>query len=133
MPFYTEDDIAEAITAGSSGTSIAKAAREWRLPRGTLRGRIKGATTKKQQMADQQKLSSIQEDYLVNWAQVQGSLGLPPSRLQLRTAAECILQTTAQSGTLGKNWVSKFLRRNPSIKTLPGKHIIVDRAEGAIH
>jgi hypothetical protein len=62
-------------------------------------------------------------------ASVQAKLGLPPSHLQIRQAAQRILQASGSAETLGKNWITGFIRRNASLKTLRGKNIEKDCIE----
>ena len=129
MPRYTEDDMQKALAAVRSGASRHEAARLHGIPRSTLISRLRGRVTRDIANTDQQKLSKVQEDHIVMWATVQAKLGLPPSHLQIRQAAQRILQASGSSETLGKNWITDFSRRNPAIKALKGKHIEKERIE----
>ena len=82
---------------------------------------------RKQANADQQKLSKDQEDHIIVWATVETKLGLPPTHLQIHQAAQRILQASGSKELLGRNWITNFMRQNPSIKSLKGKHIEKER------
>ena len=129
MPKYTEESIQLALGAVQAGVSKHQAAKTYGIPRSTLQHRVHGGVTRKQANSDQQALSKEQEDHLVTWATVQAKLGLPPTYLQIRQAAQRILQAAGSKKTLGKNWITEFIRRNPSIKSVKGKHIEKARLE----
>src|SRR4051812_29115037 len=109
MTKYSESDMQQAILAVRSGATKAKAATECGIPKSTLLERLDGAVSKKQQGIDRQMLSESQEFSLAEWARVQGLLGLPPTHLQLRLAAERTLRAAGDSRSLGQGWTSKFL------------------------
>ena len=129
MPKYTEDDVQKAIDDVNSGVPKAVAARTHGVPRTTLLGRLHGSETRDIANEDNQKLSKDQEAYLVNWVTVQAKLGLPPTHLQIRQAAQRILAASGETEKLGVNWVMYFARRNPSIKALKGNSIEKERIE----
>ena len=56
------------------------------------------------------------------WATVQAKLGLPLMYLQIRQAAQRILQAASSEKKLGKNWITEFIWRNPSIEAVKGMH-----------
>ena len=91
MPKYTEESIQQALAAVRAGALKHQAAKLYGIPRSTLINRLRGSVTRKQANSDQQALSKDQEDHLVMWATVQAKLGLPPTYLQLRQAAQRIL------------------------------------------
>ena len=91
---------------------------------------MKGAVTVKQFAIDRQALSDVQETQLAQWAHVQDVLGMAPTHYQLRCAAEEILRAGGTQKKLGKNWVTNFIRRNPSLGTLQGKRLDTKRAKG---
>ena len=129
MPKYTEESMQQALVAIRAGDSIHRAATLYGIPHTTLRDRVHGSITRKQANSDQQALSKEQESHLVTWATVQAKLGLPPTYLQIRQAAPRILQAASSEKKLGKNWITEFIRRNPSIKAVKGMHIEKARIE----
>ena len=129
MSHYTEEDVQNALFDIKNGLSQRKAASKYGIPRSTLFGRIQGGGPRKDANDDMQKLSKDQEDYLANWVVVQAKLGLPPTHLQIRQAAQRIINASGSTEKLGKNWVNEFARRNPSIKAHNGKTIDKERVE----
>jgi hypothetical protein len=93
----------QALLAIRVGNSIHRAAKLYGIPRSTLQSRVHGSVTRKQANSDQQALSKEQESHLVTWATVQAKLGLPPTYLQIRQAAQQILQAASSEKKLGKN------------------------------
>ena len=129
MPKYTEESMQQALVAIRAGDSIHRAAELYGVPRSTLQGRVHGSVTREQANSDQQALSKEQESHLVTWATVQAKLGLPPTYLQVRQAAQRILRAAGSEKKLGKNWITEFIRRNHSIKAVKGMHIKKARIE----
>jgi hypothetical protein len=129
MP-YTEAALQEAILAVGNGMPKAKAAHRFGIPRSTLHDRLSGGSSQKQRDTDQQLLSEEQERLLAQWATVQHGLRCPPSHRTLRMVASKILENGGRPPTLGKHWITKFLRRHPELKTLQGKPIGNDRIQG---
>ena len=68
---------------------------------------------------------------LVDWALVQGKLGLPPTHAQFCHIVQRILHTIGDHQPLGKHWIRNFLARNPSLKTVRSKPLVNTRVNGA--
>ncbi len=131
MKKYTEADLQDALDAIANSLSIYKAAKEWGIPRTTIRNRINGQQSRNEAFASLQRLSPTQETLLTSWVLTQGALGLPPTHTQVRLFAERILRTQGDTQPLGKGWLQAFLKRNPSIKTLRAKTMDSARVNGA--
>ena len=123
MAKYTENDLQNALSDIQNGMAVAKAAKVWSVPRTTLRRRLRGAQPRKVAKEHRQRLSAIQEEHLARWIRVQGTIGCPPTHATIRFIASRILVNDGDLQPLGKNWMEGFLRRNPSIRTIPGKKI----------
>ena len=123
MAKYTENDLQNALADIRGGMSAAQAARVWSVPRTTLCSRLAGVQPKKVAMEHCQRLSSSQEESLVQWIRVQGTIGCPPTHAVIRFIASRILANDNDLKPLGRNWMEGFLRRNPSVKTTKGKSI----------
>lgn len=103
MTNYNETELNQALEAITNGQSIRKASIEWGIPRATLYNRIRGTQPRNIASSSQQKLSPTQESHLVQWVQVQATLGLPPTHQQVREFAERILRLKGGPQTLRKN------------------------------
>ena len=79
MPFYTKEDLYNAISAVMGGVSRNQAAKQWGVPRSTLLGRLRGSNSKEQVNSDRQKLSPTEEISLAEWTRIQYILGLLPT------------------------------------------------------
>ena len=123
MAKYTQQDVQNATSDIQNGMALTTAAKIWSVPRSTLQDRVCG--TKSHQTAETrfQRLSPIQEHLLVEWIRTQGALGLPPTHNAIRYFVTRILVEEGDVRPLGKHWMEGFFKRNPSVRTLPGKNI----------
>src|SRR5947209_14329215 len=119
---YSEQDLQDAVAKyRRSGYSARSISREFSIPMTTLYDRVHGSQTHSIAAEPQQTLSRVQEDYLSRWVLTQAALGVPPSHAQIREFASRILQAQgATRTTLGKSWMTRFLRRNSVIRTQRG-------------
>ena len=123
MAKYTEIDLQNALADIRKGMTAAQAARVWSVPRTILGHRLRGGEPFKVAKAHCQRLSPSQEEALVQWIRVQGTIGYPPTHATIRFIASRILAHGGDLKPLGRNWMEGFLRRNPSVKTMKGKSI----------
>ena len=100
---YTEADVARALFALESGTSLRQAAREHNVPLSTLHDRIKGTQPATVAFEFRQILSSVQEKHLASWIHIQGLIGRPPTHAQVRAIAASIADPTGEARTVGKH------------------------------
>lgn len=131
MPKYTEYQVERAIDQVVATGNVKKAAKDWDVPRSTLRDRLKGLDPKFKAHAHRQRLTPVQEAHLADWVVAQRALGLAPTHSQLREFAQRIAAVSGDHQPIGKNWIEGFLRRNSNVKTVKGKIIDFDRLEGA--
>ena len=89
--------------------NYAEIARKWKLTDTTLRRRFIGKTTSIQEAntESRQKLTSIQEEALIEHANKLTDRGIPPTPQILKNIAEEISKTK-----LGPNWVARFCKRH---------------------
>ena len=92
MTNYTENEVNQALDSIANGQSVRKASLYWGVPRSTLQDRLRGSQSKATAASSRQKLSTTQENHLVQWIRVQAALGLPPTHQQTREFAERILR-----------------------------------------
>ena len=123
MAKYTENDLLNALADIQRGMAAAKAAKLWSVPPTTLRDRLRGAEPLKVTKAHCQRLSPSQEESLAQWIRIQGTVEYPPTHTTIRFIASQILANDGDLKPLGKNWIKRFLKRNPSVKTIKGKSI----------
>jgi len=100
----------------SSGTiSIRKAARKHGVSYHTVRGRIKGAVSRKQHSHDMQRLSVQEEGLLRKWVLQLGAWGWLPLISQLYRMANELCRSKGDNIPLGINWPQLFLCRHPDL------------------
>jgi hypothetical protein len=128
-----EAAIAHAISDYSTGVfpSSRAAARAYGLPESTLRDRINGATNYATSHHHQQRLTPDQEDYLVTWILEEDARGYPPSHPRAREMANRILRMNGEQTSVGKQWLSHFLKRNPRVASVVGRKLEAARAKAA--
>ncbi len=131
MGQYTERELQNAIQDVFGGMSGRQAAKKWMVPQSTLQARLNGQTSRKEAFEPLQRLSSAQERHLVGWILMQDTAGNPPSHQQVRQLAQRVVAQNGDTKPLGKNWLDGFLLRNPEVKTLRGKRLDFQRANGA--
>lgn len=110
--------------------SIRSIAKQYAVKEATIRGRMKGATTRAIAHEHEQRLSPLQEEFLVDWILEQDEHGYPPSHARARAMATRILQMNGQSAPLGNRWIQKFTTRNPRIASVIGRKIEAARIQG---
>jgi hypothetical protein len=116
---YTEESLANALfDITDNGLSQYQAAQKWGIPQQTISSRLHGQMALADQIQPQRHLSKNQEDKLVSWILRQESIGYAPSHSQIRA---CVLALLKPNQRLGYNWVAKFIKRHPEIKTKIGR------------
>ena len=103
MPAYTEERMQNVIAAVENGCSLHQASEQYKIPRSTLRNRLRGASSKEEVNHDRQKLSVTEKTSLANQARIQYAFGLPLTHRQLRLAAQRMLAISASNASLGKH------------------------------
>ncbi|KAK7182772.1 hypothetical protein PSPO01_11111 [Paraphaeosphaeria sporulosa] len=123
--------IQSAINGLNSGlySSQRAAAKAYGIPLSTLHGRLRGATTSALSHQHQQRLTPLQEDFLVEWILEEDARACPPSHARTREMATRILRMNGDTQPLGRLWVSHFIKRQPRIASIIGKKLDAQRAE----
>ncbi len=98
--------------------SILQASKRNFVPYKTLYDRkVLGRQSHREGAKEQQKLTPIQELYLVAYAQQLEQKGVPARQDLLRARAQQILRRNGSNLTVvGQHWVKNFLRRHPSLE-----------------
>jgi Tc5 transposase DNA-binding domain/helix-turn-helix, Psq domain len=119
---YTEDTLTRAILdITNNGLSQYYAAQKYGVPQSTISTRLGGQTALADQIQPRQNLSKNQEAQLVKWILRQESVGYAPSHSQIRACVLALLSQQTSKPELGRNWVARFIKRYPEIKTKPGR------------
>lgn len=111
--------------------NIAEAARVYNIPRTTLRRRLNGHTFRAETRANSHKLTQNEEESLVQWILSLGRRGAPPRPSYIREMANILLSArgTIPIQSVGENWVYKFIKRRPEIKTCYSRRYDYRRAK----
>ena len=93
-------------------TSQRKAAKKYKVPESTLRGRLAGIRERRISQQYYQRLCPEQVEYLANWILDEDARGCPPTHAHTQVLAGRILAARGDHKPLGKGWISSFLKRN---------------------
>ena len=107
------------------------AAKAYNIPLATLSRRVRGSQNWQNSHIHQQRLTPQQEDFLVQWILEEDARGFPPSHARTREMANRILRMNGDHASVGKHWISYFIKRNPRVASMIGRKIEAARAEGA--
>ncbi|KAK8042945.1 hypothetical protein PG994_013428 [Apiospora phragmitis] len=109
MPIPTpESAIQRAILAVQAGESERAVSKRLKVPRATLRDRIRGRPTRTESKESARTLSSTQEEYLETWAIRQAQLGLAPKHNVFRLFVARLLKTDQPALPFGIHWQQWF-------------------------
>ena len=130
---YTEQDLTDALALyEQGGESLRKLSLEFGIPRTTLYNRITGVQRRQDAFEQYQSLSRVQEDRLATWVLGQVAIGNPPPHAQIREFARRILLAQGHpQPRIGKAWMTRFIRRNPILRTQRARRIDSVRVNGA--
>jgi hypothetical protein len=109
--------------------SIRATALAYGVDRSTLVRRLNGGFQRNEGHASQQLLSPGQEGMLITWVLEQERLGHAPTHQRVREYAAKISGYSGQGTHIGSNWLSRFMKRNPAIRTKIGRKIDYQRVE----
>lgn len=104
-----------------NGFSQNHAAQKYGIPQQSISNRFHGQTALDNQVQPNRHLSGNQEANLASWILRQGSLGYTPSHSQICACVVALLKQQNKNQELGRNWVAKFIKRYPELKTKPGR------------
>jgi len=116
-PEYTEYDVMCALAEIANGKSERKASLEWGIPRFTLRDRKTATLSYHEAASHLQRLPTVIENRLTNWVLTQEALGRGVTHAQIRVFGQRLLALQGDHLPLGKHWMTRFLARNPILKT----------------
>jgi hypothetical protein len=126
---YTEADVLLAVDAIRSDRikHVSKAAATYKVPQPTLWRRLNGTPARRDTKIYGAIMTKPQEDKLVNKLLELDGRGFGATLTLVREMADSILQDAGKPPT-GKNWVYRFLKRRPELKTTRSRPYDYQRA-----
>ncbi|KAI0993564.1 hypothetical protein K3495_g14620, partial [Podosphaera aphanis] len=130
-----ENSIREAIEALESNPNLTvkAVATAYSVPRSTLRDRLSGSVSRQISQQGVQRLTPNQEEFLAEWILDMDARGFPPSHARTREIASRILSMNKDTDPLGKDWIPKFIKRNPRVASIVCRRIESLRVAGTNH
>jgi len=123
----------EALRVLHSGAyhSIRQVATDHAVPRTSLTAHFAGTRLPRAQAHQkEQRLSTREERWLVQWVLNGDSIGQAPSLASTREMAAYFTRALGDEAPIGRAWVHAFKKRNPEIKSMIGKRIEASRITG---
>ena len=108
--------------------SERRAAQIFDVKRSTLRDRRKGKLPRAETAANCKKLDFLEEQAIIARTLDLDSRGFPPSKVLMRAMADDLLAAKGAKPT-GSNWVDRFIKRRPEIKTVFNRAYDLPRAK----
>ena len=99
-------------------SSQRNAAEVCKVPRATMRTRLKGVIPKQGSRAANNLLLQIEEEELVQWILAIERRGFPSYLIDIKRMVEHLISRRGTSGStpsVGKNWVYRFTERVPAL------------------
>ena len=112
-------------------TNISIAARTFNVPRPTLRRRLDGIESCATSRANSAELTLIEEESLQKWILSMDSRGSAPRPSSVQEMANLLLQQRGTTPVLsvGKNWVTNFVKRYPTLVSRFSRRYNYERAK----
>ena len=112
-------------------TSIRGVARIFNVPESTLRTRLRGIQQRATSRANSSKLTAIEEESLQKWILSMDSRGSAPRPSSVQEMANLLLQQRGTTPVLsvGKNWVTNFVKRYPTLASRFSRRYNYERAK----
>jgi len=118
--------------------SVNAAAKAYGVAESTLRARVHGRKSRAEANEEKQLLSCGEERALVRWILEVSKDGYPPHKLQVREMTEQIRRervskindasiTLVEYPPIGVEWVDRFLKRHPALRTVKARRIDASR------
>jgi len=103
--------------------SLRFSAEKYGIAYSILRGRLKGTQPRETGHPHGQVLSEYEERSLVHWCEKLDEWGHPDRLAVVKGMAEAIVARLVKERELGKNWISRFLRRHRGLATKLGTRL----------
>jgi hypothetical protein len=119
----TEGRIELAIQAFKKGRfqSLQAAALTYDAPITTVRRRARGILSRRDSQPSNRKLSSTEEETLIQWILSMDQRSMPPTTASVRRSADLLVQRSESTApqTVGQNWVRNFNSLEHNARTCP--------------
>lgn len=129
----TEGRILLAINAYKTGqiSSLRKAAATYGAPRATVTTRYHGTPERRDSRPASCKLTSTEEEVIIQRILDLDSQGFPPRLSAVREIANLVLVSRGMPlpQTVGKNWPTNFINRCPQLRTIYNRKYDYQRAQ----
>ena len=112
--------LATAAIQSKRVQSQRKASSLYNVPRTTIQRRLKGVRPKRETTSVNLKLSPHEEQSLIQWILDLDRRGFPPHIIDVRRMGDVLLRARGQNPPphpLGKNWASRFVKRQSELQT----------------
>ena len=115
---YTEADIQLVVSELSRNQiqSIRRAEKVYNVPQTTIRRRRDGGHSRRDCEPNCKRLTKLEEEAITRRVIVEAERGLPCGRDDVRDMANRLLRERGGK-EVGKNWVDRFVQRNPELRT----------------
>ena len=139
MPTYSEDTLITALMAycNSEYPLIRKCAYAFNIPNTTLSKQLSTQTSCNKSHESQQILSTTEEKALIKAITRLSKSGCPITLLLTRDLAEeirlscfCLSSTLTSYSHISKQWINRFWKRYPELKTIYSRALDASRFEG---
>jgi hypothetical protein len=115
---YTEADVQLALLDIKCDqiTSLRRAEAVYSVPRRTIQRRRGGQHSRRDCEPNSKVLTKLEEEVIVQRILEENLRGVPPSKLHVRDMADRLLRDRGGE-PVGKNWVDRFIKRTPELRT----------------
>lgn len=129
---YPEEDMAAAIiSVREGGLGIKKAARQFNVPKTTLRYKVRGIYPEKRRMGPDTIFSEDEEKLLATWVLDVAKAGFPVSKENFLVSVTRLskeLKKEFKHEVPGRKWYEGFLKRHPNISLRVSQNLTKSRS-----
>jgi hypothetical protein len=119
-----------SITPPSTRPSIRTHAKQYNIDRTTFSRRISGGNTRTESHEHMQRLTNVQEEWLVQKIEQMDERGYSASHARVREMAVHICVANGHTKTLGRKWLEQLKQRNSFVRGMMGRGVRASRADG---
>ena len=111
-------------------SSIRQAALAYNVPPKSLENRLNGRVARVLTRANNHKLTPTEEQVLIQWIISMDNRGYPPRVCAVQNAARLLLQQrVGPSASIGINWPTRFIKRQPTLQSRFNRKYDYQRAQ----